>query len=66
MPRYFVKIDDCPEREVTAEEFVRAERDAGFHPKPGCGPFATAGFGVTRYDGPDGRRSINGRIEFNA
>jgi hypothetical protein len=65
MERYFVKIDDKPEREVTAEEFVRAERDAGFHPKPGCGPFATAGFGSTRYT-EGGTRSISGRIERDA
>ena len=33
-------------------------REAGFFPKTGCGPVATAGFGVS---GPNG--SIDGRIE---
>ena len=31
-------------KEVSQDEFVKAERHAGFRPKPGCGPVATAGF----------------------
>jgi hypothetical protein len=31
-------------QEVTEQEFVNAERGAGFYPKPGCGPVATGGF----------------------
>lgn len=36
-------------QEVTMEEFVRAERAAGFHPKDGMpiGKPATGGFGVS-------------------
>ena len=30
--------------EVTLEQYCAAERNAGFRPKPGCGPTATASF----------------------
>ena len=45
--RYYLSFDGIAdsEREVTADEFVAAERNAGFYPKPWCGPFATSGFG---------------------
>lgn len=43
-------------REVTQDEYIQAERVAGFHPKPGCGPFATAGF-----HGPNG---VEGRLRY--
>lgn len=55
--RYLLTEGDGPEREVTAEEWISAERRAGFHPKPGLGPFATAGFGSTNPD-------LHGRIEY--
>lgn len=44
--RYFLapSTKDPLWQEVTQEEFVNAERAAGFRPKPGCGPVATAGF----------------------
>lgn len=45
--RYFLKPDtESIEiwNEVTQKAFVNAERAAGFHPKPGCGPVATGGF----------------------
>ncbi len=29
--RYFITRGDSPEQEVTEEEFVRAEREAGFY-----------------------------------
>lgn len=54
--RYYLKCGDGAERKVTQDEFVRAERTAGFRPKPGCGPVATGGFssGV-----------LAGRVEYN-
>lgn len=42
--RYFVRDHGGPEREVDADGFIAKERGCGFHPKPGCGPFATGGF----------------------
>jgi hypothetical protein len=30
--------------QVSLEQWCQAERGAGFHPKPGCGPTATGGF----------------------
>lgn len=53
--RYFVTEDDGIERETDAAGFLAMERQCGFRPKPGCGPFATAGFS-------SGTRG--GRIEF--
>lgn len=44
-PTYFLKADwETDYREVTEDQFVTAERQAGFYPKPGCGPVATSGF----------------------
>ena len=56
--RYFLKINDEPEREVSMVEFVFAERMAGFLPKPDCGPIATHGFSVSSANG-----EVTGRIE---
>ncbi len=44
--RYFLdRVGENPLwLEVTEEDFVKAERLAGFRPKPGCGPVATASF----------------------
>lgn len=44
--RYFLKPDSdrAMWQEVTQEEFVAAERGAGFYPKHGCGPVATSSF----------------------
>jgi hypothetical protein len=47
------------EKEVTEEDFIRAEREAGFYPKHGCGPVATGGFGT----GVSGF-GLGGRIEY--
>ncbi len=58
--RYFIKIDDQPEREVSLVEFVLAERMAGFIPKPDCGPLATNGFTYSHSN-----HSIEGRIEIS-
>lgn len=58
---YYVKRNGEPWREVSKLEFIAAERDAGFIPKAGCGPIATAGFGRS---GPDG--SIDGKIEYDS
>jgi hypothetical protein len=56
--KYFLSIDgvDGSEKEVTKEQFVRAERSAGFRPKHGLPQDepATGGFG---------NGSIKGRIE---
>lgn len=57
--RYYLTENRSPEREVSAEEWLAAERAAGFVPKPTCGPFATGGFGKTYPDGS----GIHGRIE---
>lgn len=50
--RYFVTDHDGIERETDAEGYLSMERSCGFRPKPGCGPFATAGFSR---DGRSGR-----------
>lgn len=43
--RYWLKAGDLAWQECTQEQFVHAERSAGFRPKEGCGPVATGGFG---------------------
>jgi hypothetical protein len=43
--RYWLKTGELAWQECTQEQFVSAERSAGFRPKPGCGPVATGGFG---------------------
>lgn len=52
---YYLQIADGPRQRVSQEEFVSAERAAGFRPKPGCGPVATGGFS----SGP-----IRGSVDF--
>lgn len=42
--RYFVTDHDGVERETDSNGYISMERSCGFHPKPGCGPFATGGF----------------------
>ena len=42
--RYWLRVSSLPWQEATAKQFIEAERAAGFHPKFGCGPFATSGF----------------------
>lgn len=56
--RYFLKINDSPEREVSMIEYALAERMAGFLPQPGCGPLATSEFSVS-----SGSGEVVGRIE---
>lgn len=53
--KYYLSIANGPEQEVTQEQFIEAERDAGFYPKPGCGPIAIDEFesGI-----------ITGRVEY--
>jgi hypothetical protein len=41
---YWLRIDTLPWQKATEEQFVKAERNAGFFPKPGCGEVATGGF----------------------
>lgn len=41
--RYWIRENELPWQEVTREQFIRAERKAGFHPKDGSG-VATASF----------------------
>lgn len=54
--RYYLKADWQTEwQEVTQDQFVDAERNAGFHPKSGCGPVATGGFSA---------RGICGRVDY--
>lgn len=55
--RYFVTYGDEPEQEVTVEEFMRAERRAGFNARQGM--LATSGFMGYCEDMP-----IRGRIMF--
>lgn len=58
---YYIKRNREPWKEVSQAQFIAAEREAGFTPKAGCGPIATAGFGAS---GPDG--SIDGKIEYDS
>lgn len=58
--RYYLRRDRGKWYEVTQDEFIHAEREAGFIPKADCGPLATAGFGVS---GPD--LCLDGRIEYD-
>jgi len=44
MYKYYIKVDGFGEKEVAQKEFISFERQAGFRPKPGCGPVATGGF----------------------
>ena len=57
--RYWLREDTSSWREVTQEEFIQAESDAGFQPKSGCGPVATAGFSSEDKDG-----CVEGRITY--
>lgn len=64
MARYWLSPDAAEDwREVTVEEFAKAERQAGFRNKAG-GPTATGGFtgggirGMIVYDDSDPRGSI--------
>lgn len=59
--RYFLSINGSPEEEVTKEQFIKAEREAGFHPKKGLEPPATDGFS---YHDSGNRRSIVGSITY--
>lgn len=56
--RYFLKYGEQDEQEVSEAEFIAAERSAGFIPKSGCGPLATAGFSTSAHGG------VTGRIEY--
>lgn len=42
--RYWLRISGHAWQEATKDQFVQAERSAGFRPKPGCGDVATGGF----------------------
>jgi hypothetical protein len=54
MCKYFLTFGRAEEREVTQEEFIKAERQCGFRPKYGDG-VATGGFGSGM---------IHGRVEY--
>lgn len=57
-PRYFVTYPDRVEVEVTLEQFVAAERHAGFRPKgPDVGQAATSGFSSSA-------TNSSGRVEY--
>lgn len=50
--RHFLRFGDGPWKEVTQEEWISAERSAGFHPKgEDRGQYATAGFGGNHVNG---------------
>lgn len=53
--RYFLRHPVFGEKEVSREEFIKAERQAGFRPKGGGDGLATGGFGSNE--------GISGRIE---
>ena len=59
MTRYVVSRGGGSEVEVDRAAYVRAERDAGFRPKPGMDPDApaTASF---HHDGPRGK--LTGKV----
>jgi hypothetical protein len=42
--RYFLETSWQDKKEVTKEQFIQAERNAGFHCKPGITGCATGGF----------------------
>jgi len=63
MPRYFLRILEHPEVEVTEEEFIRAERATGFWPKADCGPVATGGFSAGVFRGRVEYADRSGRDE---
>ncbi|MBT4849331.1 hypothetical protein HON36_00575 [Candidatus Parcubacteria bacterium] len=42
--RYWLQTGTLAWQEATREQFIQAEKSAGFYPKPGCGDVATAGF----------------------
>lgn len=61
--RYFITDTDGIERETDASGYIRMERNCGFHPKPGCGPFATSSFSQSEYE--NGRMvTRSGRIQY--
>jgi len=51
MQRYWLRSAIQGWKEVSQIEFAKAEREAGFFPKPGCGPLATAGFSSNHIEG---------------
>ncbi len=42
--RFWLRASSLLWQEATREQFIEAERRAGFRPKPGCGDIATGGF----------------------
>ena len=55
--KYFLKADHQEEEEeVTEEDFITAERNAGFHSKFGRNSVATGGFSA---------HGISGRVEYD-
>lgn len=60
MYRYFVRRDDESEKEVTKEEFCKAERAAGFRPKLS---YDHPDYMTTCATGGFSGNNINGRIE---
>lgn len=67
MDRYFITRDNGREREVTVEEFVMAEREAGFNgPGHYSNPVspATGSFSKTWYPNTERERNLSGRTEY--
>lgn len=48
--RYWLRVSGLPWQEATIDQFIAAERAAGFHPKTGNG-VATSGFGSGAVEG---------------
>ena len=51
MERYWLRIPGFEYQEVTRDKFTEMERKAGFYPKVGCSPIATAGFSTGTIEG---------------
>lgn len=59
--RYFLSLNGSPQEEVTKEQFIKAEQDAGFYPKNGEEGPATDGFS---HDDFRNRKSVSGSITY--
>lgn len=44
--KYWIKTGNNPWREISQEEFIEVEKDAGFCSEDGCGLEVTAGFRI--------------------
>lgn len=49
--RYWLRVPGLKWQEVSQVKYIEMERNAGFHPKLGCGPVATASFSTGCIEG---------------